>query len=461
VKTELLPFDEALRRVLDAVPSPQAEMVPLESSLGRILARDVRADRDIPPFDRATLDGYAVRVRGRLGPRRRLPVVGEVAAGVRPPRNLKEGTCVRIWTGAAVPRGAQGIVPVERAREENGGVELDGPLDQRASAGRGSRGRFGIAEQGADARRGGLVATRGERITPGRTAVLAAVGRSIVPVWAEANLAIAVTGHEVVAPDRRPGREQIRNTNDAVVAAIASSVGVREVHRLGIVEDEAPVLRRALRRGLRHDILVVTGGVSAGRLDLVPAVLAELGVRIVVHKVAMRPGKPFLFGVMEHGRGRTDRPVTGGRSGRKRRTFVFGLPGNPVSVLATAIEFLAPFLRAYRGEGNPEGAQFPVRLDQTIRRGGGLTHFVPCVVAVDPNGSLWAREVAVNGSGDFVSASRAEALLRVPGDGRARKRGSILAADAIIGVRGGNASPKSKQNSPAVRKRRRPSKEVS
>jgi molybdopterin molybdotransferase len=431
VTKELLPFDEAFRRVMDAVPVPEPEPVALDASIGRILARDVRADRDIPPFDRATLDGYAVRVRGRFGPSRRLPVVGEVAAGALPPSSLRMDSCVRIWTGAGVPRGAQGVIPVEKAREATGWVHLEGPLAPT------KRRRPGIAERGEDARRGSTLLALGERITPASVAVLAAVGQSRVSAYREPALAIVVTGHEIVPPECRPGRVQIRSTNDAVVAAAAASVGVRSVRRLGIVEDDEAPLRRILRRGLEEDILIVTGGVSAGRFDLVPAVLKDLGVRILFHKVAIRPGKPFLFGIAgaaprkRRRPGSADRPADRRGAARHRPTFVFGLPGNPVSALVTAVEFLIPFLRAWRGEDPVRGAPVAVRLERPIRRSGGLTHFVPCALRVDGAGTLWAREIPLHGSGDFVSASRADALLRVPGDGLEKKAGSLLLADAI------------------------------
>lgn len=435
MKPGLRSFEDALRLVLDATPARLVETVPLDRALGRVLARDVRADRDIPPFDRSALDGYAVRVKGPFGAKRRLPVTGEVAAGARPPREIKEGTCVRIWTGAAVPALAQGVIPVERASEADGWVELQGPMGLPGRARRGRRSRPGIADRGEDAMRGDLVARSGLRIEPGALAVLAAVGAAKVPVWSAPRLAIVVTGHELVAAGRKPTAVQIRNTNEEVVSAVAASAGAQSVARLGIVEDELTALRRALRRGLESNVLVVTGGVSAGRLDLVPSVLEQIGVRILVHKVAIRPGKPFLFGVME----RRESPLsTGGRprGRRPRRTFVFGLPGNPVSVLVTAIEFLAPFIRAFRGEAPAEAGSIPVRIDRPISRGGGLTHFVPCLLAADARGTLWAREIEIRGSGDFVAASRAKAVIRVPGDGKVRRRGTVLQADSIIGGQG-------------------------
>ena len=408
---ELLAFEKALARVLDAVPSPKRETVALARAQGRVLARDVRADRDLPPFDRAALDGFAVRVSGEFGGMRVLPVVGEVAAGERPPRGLAPDTCVRVFTGAPLPAGAQGVIPIERAREAEGRAYLEGPL-----AIDGPR-RGGIADRGEDARKGGLLLSRGRRIGASEAALLASVGAAEVAVFAQPEVAIVVTGHELVPASAKPSRVQIRSANDATVAAIVAAVGVSGIRRLGIVEDDPGPLRRALRRGLGHDILVVTGGVSVGRLDLVPDLLRDLGVRIVLHRVAIRPGKPFLFGIDRRG---------------GRRTAVFGLPGNPVSVLATAVEFLAPFVRAWRGESRPS-RPLRARLDAPLRRPAGLFHFVPGELRVDGEGVLRAREIASHGSGDFVSVAGAHAFLRVPGGDAALPEGGLVEADPIPG----------------------------
>lgn len=410
METPLLAFDAALQIVMKSVPAPRKESVPLRQSRGRILARDVRSDRDLPPFDRAALDGYAVRTSRPFGERRVLPVITEIAAGDRGPRSLRPDTCVRVWTGAAVPAGAQGIIPVERAREEEGRVVLEGPLETSG------RRRPGIADRAEDARRGTRLLERGREITVGDLAVLGGVGVASVPVIREPELAILVTGHELVSPAERPAPVQIRSTNDLVVEAIGSAVGVRRIRSLGTVEDKAGPLRRALRRGFASDVLVVTGGISMGRLDLVPGLLRELGVRIRLHRVAIRPGKPFLFGTY---------------STEGHRTAVFGLPGNPVSTMVTALVFLAPFLRAWRGESDPDRHVLAARISTAIRRGKGLLHFVPCDVGVDREGILRARDIPMHGSGDYVSASRARGLLRVPGDGIEREAGTVLGLDLL------------------------------
>ena len=398
--------------MMGRVPKPRREEVSLSQAEGRILARDVRSDRDLPPFDRAALDGYAVRTVGAFGRREVLPVVAEVAAGEKGPRTLRPGTCVRIWTGAAVPAGAMGIVPVERAREENGRVVLEGPLEVRGTR------RPGIADRGEDARQRERLLARGRRIGAADLAVLAGVGAASVPVFAEPDVAVLVTGHELVEPATRPNPVQIRSTNDLVVTSIARSTGVRRIAPIGIVEDDPAPLRRALRRGLERDVLVVTGGISMGRLDLVPGLLEGLGVRIVLHGVAIRPGKPFLFGI---------------GAGRGRRTAVFGLPGNPVSTLLTSLVFLAPFLRAWRGDPDPDRHRLTARIEEPIRRGAGLLHFVPCDLRIDAEGTVRAREVRLHGSGDYISVARAGGFVRVPGDGRERAAGTCMRVDPIAG----------------------------
>jgi molybdopterin molybdotransferase len=249
--------------------------------------------------------------------------------------------------------------------------------------------------------------------------VLGAIGRSIVPVFMEPEIKVAVTGNELVPPEERPDRYRIRSTNDIVVSAIAQAIGVGKLRDLGILEDHPARLRRALRGGLRGDLLIVTGGVSMGRLDYVPEILEELGVRIRAHGVAIRPGKPLLFGTY---------------SKLGRRTAVFGLPGNPMSAMVTMVEFVAPFLRAWRGQSPPVPTPLAVRIEEAISRHARLLHFVPSTLSVDREGSLAARPLKLNGSGDFVSAAGASAFLRIPGDGIERARGTILEADPIPGA---------------------------
>lgn len=415
----MLTFDEALDRILRSAPAPRPETVPLARAASRILARPARADRDLPPFDRAALDGYAVRVGEPFGEERVLPVTGEVAAGDPLSGPLRRGTCVRIMTGAAVPRGAEGIVPVERSEEEDAGrrVRLRGPLEARGGM------RPGIANRGEDARRGAVLLRRGTRLSAQHIAVLAGIGAADVPVFRQPSIGILATGGEIVPPGTTPAPHQIRSSNDLFLAALLAATGLSRVENLGIVPDRARDLTRGIGRALTaSDLLVVTGGVSAGRYDLVPDVLRACGVKVLLHKIALRPGKPLLFGVVRW-------------KGLKR--FVFGLPGNPVSVAATAHAFLLPFLRAWQGEAQPP--PLTARIATGIRRAGGLTHLVPAVLRTDGEGILWAEEIPIRGSGDYAGASRARAWLRIEGDGVDRARGALVRAIPTEAIDGGDA----------------------
>jgi molybdopterin molybdotransferase len=248
--------------------------------------------------------------------------------------------------------------------------------------------------------------------------VLAATGQAQVAVHARPRISLLLTGAEVVPPDARPAPQQIRSTHGAVIASLLRASGLGEARDLGIVTDREAALRKRIARGFEEsDLLLVTGGVSAGRLDFVPGVLRDLGVRVLFHKVAIRPGKPVLYGI--------------GKRAGGGRVHVFGLPGNPVSVLATTILFVLPFLRGWQGE--PPAPPLAVALEEPVRRGGGLTHFIPSVLSIAPDATLRCRPLVSHGSGDFVSASGARALLRVPGNNETREPGTILPAVAIPG----------------------------
>ena len=410
----LLPLDAAWEILARERTSLRIEEADLGRAQGRILARGVRADRDLPPFDRAALDGYAVRLPDRREGEMTLPIVAEVAAGESGPRRMRPATAVRIWTGAAVPEGAEGIVPVETAQTRGESLILADPLPIDGAR------RPGIADRGEDARRGALLLPPGRPIGPSEIALLAAVGVDPVPVRREPEIAVVATGSELVPPRLRPERAQIRSSNDVVLSALLRAAGIGRIRSTRIVPDRPGLLREALRRGLDRDVLVVSGGVSMGRHDIVPDLLAELGVRIRFHRVAIRPGKPVLFGIGSGGSG---------------RTAVFGLPGNPLSVLATAVVFLLPFLRAARGEGPFVPPGVPALLERPIRRGGGLVHFVPCRAAIDSLGTLRVRELPIHGSGDTVSAAGADGFLQIPGDGVERPAGERVGFLPLPGCR--------------------------
>jgi len=305
----MVPVDEALEIVLRETRALPTEEIALDDAPGRVLAEDVRSDTDMPPFDRSAMDGYAVRAADVASVPARLTVTGEVAAGAWPDRDLGPGEAIRIMTGAPVPGGATAVQQVEKTRalEDGRRVEI------LASVGEGAN----IALRGCEVREGDLVLDRGGVLGPAAVAVLASTGHARVRVSRSPRVAVLVTGDEIVDVTESPGPGQIRNSNGPAVAAQAR-LGGAQVRVLGVAPDREEETVAAVRDGLsaEPDVLVVSGGVSAGDYDLVEPALEQLGVELLFTKVAIKPGAPLVFG-------------------RRKGTLVFGLPGNPVSAQVT------------------------------------------------------------------------------------------------------------------------------
>jgi molybdopterin molybdotransferase len=402
----LIPPARAREILAHAAGRPQAIAVTLEQAAGRILAADIRADRDLPPFDRAAVDGYAIRRGPGMKGEAEFLLVGSIRAGESYRGRLRPCCALKIMTGAPVPSGAEAVVMVELSEiTAPGRVRL--PLPPGPAGGSG--GRPGIVPRGSEAARGTVLLHRGDRLDPARIAVLAGVGRVEVPVFRPPDVALLTTGEEVVGPGVQPGPWQIRDSNGPLLRALLDGAGftVRAGEHLG--HDSLQPLRRAIRRLGDSEVLVLTGGVSAGDYDLVPAALQAEGYRILFHRVAMKPGKPVLFGTRGAGR---------------RRQVVFGLPGNPVSVLVGATEFLLPYLRARSGWPNPWPADLPAVAGGDLSRKPGLEHFVLGQACVRSDGRLAVSEVRSGGSGDYASAARANCLIRLPAGRPQARKGS-------------------------------------
>ncbi len=318
----MLTPDEALARILATtaeVGLTAAERVPLDEAAGRVLAEDLRAPRDLPPFAAATMDGYALRAADARRPGARLPVAFEVAAGHPAPAALPRAACCRIFTGAPLPRGADCVEMQERVDRDGAAAVL-----QRA----GEVGRF-VRPRGDDVARGAVALAAGALLDPGAIGLAASLGRQALMVRRRPRVVILPTGDEVVPLGSRPGPGQIVESNaHALSAAVAAAGGAPR--RLPIAGDDRAALRAALRQAAGADVLITTGGVSVGDRDLVREALEAAGARLDFWRVAMRPGKPLAFG-------------------RLGRTLVFGLPGNPASALTTFELFGRPALRALAG----------------------------------------------------------------------------------------------------------------
>jgi molybdopterin molybdotransferase len=377
----LIPVEEALEIVRQETPVLPFEEVALEEALGRILAESVRSDGDMPRFDRAAMDGYALRAADVAAAPVALEVLGEVRAGQWPEIEVGPGQAVRIMTGAPVPRGATAVQPVEKTRAlDEFRVTILVPVEEGAH----------VAPRGCEVKEGETVLARGRLVDAAAVAVLAATGHARVRVGGRPRVALLVTGDEIVAVGRTPGPGQIRNSNGPALAALARLAGA-EVRLLGVAPDRVEATEKAVHAGLEADVLVVSGGVSAGDYDLVEPVLEAAGVSFFFTGVAIKPGAPLVFG-------------------RRGDTLVFGLPGNPVSAQVTFELFVRPALLLMQGAVAVARARVAVELLAPLRNRSGRKAHTPARVRWE-DGRLVARPVPSRGSGDLVAHARANALV--------------------------------------------------
>jgi molybdopterin molybdotransferase len=329
----MLSVAEAQAKIMEqATPLPPQTVALDAAAVGLVLAEDVASDLDMPPYDKALMDGFAVQARDFADGQAVLSVVEEIMAGQTPKKTIASGQAARIMTGAPIPSGADAVVIVERSQILDGNRVR---LEDRAKLGQ------NILPQAREMRKGETVLKAGCMLRPQEFGLLAAVGRTTALVHPSPTVAILSTGDEVVEPSQIPGPGQIRNSNGAMLLAQVCRAGGRPQF-LDIARDRLDHLRPLVTQGLQADILVLSGGVSAGQSDLVPEVLTELGVQAHFHKVAMKPGKPVFFGVYHS-------PLTTHHS----PALVFGLPGNPVSSLVCFELFVRPAMRRLQGHVDP------------------------------------------------------------------------------------------------------------
>ncbi len=334
---------EAKALVAAALPGPRVQRLGLARARGRVLAADLRAPEDLPAFASSAMDGYAVRAAEVAGASaaapRLLPLAGELAAGAGEAVPWPPASVLRIMTGAPVPPGCDGVVPVELAEETPAGVLLRADLATAGSH---------LRPAGEDVRAGAPLLAAGSVLGPAALALLAAQGLARVPVWRLPRVSFLATGDELVALDRRPGPGQIRNSNGPAALALLAESGF-PARDLGIAPDAPGPLRTLLAEALAaSDVLVTSGGVSMGRYDAVAALLVELGAEWVFHGVRQQPGKPLAFL-------------------RWRGRPVFGLPGNPVSTFMTLWYYVLPALRRMAGHPQPEPAIVTATLGAPLR----------------------------------------------------------------------------------------------
>jgi molybdopterin molybdotransferase len=390
----LLSFHEARRTVEEygsAVASTEPELLPLLESLGLVLAEDLRADRDFPPFPRSTRDGYAVKAADVHNVPAHLHCIGEIRAGAvqREPLTVASGQTVEIMTGAPVPHGADAVVMVEYTSRKKIEVMVS----------RSVRPGENVVPTASEAKAGAVMVPRGNRVTHTTVAVAAAIGRPEIAVHRRPRVAILATGDEVVDINFPPGPSQIRNSNSYSLAAQVFAAG-GEPSLLPVASDDSNDLALLLRKGLEADLLLISGGVSMGKYDLVEQVLSSLGARFLFTGASIQPGKPVVFG---------DVAV------QDRSTPFFGLPGNPVSTMVTFQLFVRPVLDALSG-ALPQPLPFvQAVLKSPLTTKTGLTRFLPGKL----DGALESPQVELvrwQGSGDLMAVSHANCYIVVPPD---------------------------------------------
>jgi len=375
--SDLLTVAQAIEVIDAADVAPRVADVALADADGLVLAEDIVADRDYPPFDKSLMDGYAVRCADLAEKSQAtLKVVGEVAAGQSADRALAPGEALAIMTGAPMPEGADGVVPVEDTERSADSVHI-----HRAT----SPGRF-IAKRGSDVRHGEVVLRRGMRLGPAQLAAAASVGAARVRVCAKPRVGVLATGDELVPIDQTPGPAQIRNSNSVMLAALLRRLGC-DVSELGVVRDTPEAVRNALQRAMSQcDVLFVTGGMSMGAYDYVPRTLVELGVDLRITKLRIKPGKPFVFGV-------------------KDTRFVFGLPGNPVSGFVCTVRLAARLLARLSG-AEPEPRWISAKLLSPLKPNGPREFYQPAKLTTEG-----ALPLEWKGSADVYTLAAADALL--------------------------------------------------
>ena len=382
VAKRLLTVDEALERILARVAPLPARTLDLADTLGAVLAEDVVADRDVPPFRNSAMDGYAVRGEDVATAPVRLRVTGAVAAGGLPEGTLGSGEAVRIMTGAPMPEGADTVVRVEDTREVGAAVEIT------VATARGTS----VRAAGEDVRSGSTVLATGRLLRPAEIGVLAALGHARVRVTATPRVAVLSTGDELVELDAPLGPGRIRDANRYSLGAAVRAAGC-EPWPLGIARDTADDLRRALASASAADAIVTSGGVSVGDHDHVKPVVESMGT-MDFWSIAIRPGRPLAFGELG-----------------PRRTPIFGLPGNPVSALLTFELFVRPALLRLAGRTSVHRPRARAVLVEDVEKPAGLRFFAR---GVHDAAAGTVRTTGPQGSGILTSMALANCLIDLP-----------------------------------------------
>lgn len=395
-RAKLISVAEAQRTVTKHVRQLPVAQLDLIQAMGLSLAEDIACDIDMPPFDRAMMDGFAVRSADTAEAGATLRVVDHVAAGASAQKQIESGEAARINTGAPIPDGADAVIRIEDTEwtPDGGAVILKTPVPNR----------FNVCDRAEYLPAGTVVLSKGTRLGPAQIAAAASAGREQVTVYRRPTFAVLATGNELIEAGQKPAGAQIRNSNTPMLAALLSDDGV-DVVSLGIAKDDQASLTESIKYGLECDGLCITGGVSMGAYDFVPEVLEQCEVKVHFHKMSSKPGKPSLFGTGEKG------------------ACVFGLPGNPVSSMVGYWLLVRPALTGMQGNPDPLPKSIEAVLDGKQSATGDRESYWPAHIAPDEGGRLVASALSWRGSGDPFGMGKANGWIRRPAGAPAATNG--------------------------------------
>lgn len=396
--------NEALQSVLQSARCLDIETVRLEHALDRVLAQDVIANRDQPPYDVSAMDGYALRSADLTSVPVTLTIIEDIKAGDMPSKQIQAGQCARIMTGAPVPQGANAVLRVEdtQAAGENL-VQINVAVQARND----------IRLLGENMRNGEIVLRTGTEITPGVVGILASVKCAELQVYRRPRVAILSTGDELEDMNDPVDPNKIPNANSYALMAQVQSLGITPT-LLGIARDDPAELAEYLQRGLHFDVLLVSGGSSVGVHDHVRPTLENLGVKMLFWRVSMKPGHPLAFGMTD-------------------KSLVFGLPGNPVSSMVCFEEFVAPALRKMMGHTRLHRRVLTARLTHDVKHKAGRTEFIRVTLAQDEQGYT-ATSTGSQSSGVLMAMAKADGLLVIPAANTGMKTGELVSVQLLDGT---------------------------
>lgn len=397
----MISYSEAKSIILGTGKTIETIYIPIKKALGQIISQDIVASENLPPFNNAAMDGYAVKIKNILQATPEKPVLidtlDDIPAGKLPTTRLRTGTTVKVMTGAPVPEGTDAVVPLEATEPTYGNrIKIFNTVEELSN----------IRFVGEDIQKGEVILPAGTEITFGNISLLAALGFIEIPVYRRPKIGILASGDELIPIDKPLTPGKIRNSNTYMLMALAQACGM-DVINLGVAKDSISDITNRIQKGEEADVIVCTGGASIGDRDFIKKAFHELNVDIKITAVKQKPGKPMVFGTW-HGR-----PI-------------FGLPGNPVSTYVSFIEYVVPLLKRLLAYPQNDYFYYPAVLEETIQKNPGMTHFLRGIATREHDGTYSVRTTGKQSSGLMTSIARANCIIHINEDTGTVPQGSTV-----------------------------------